>query len=208
MLFRSDPGCFCFTPRFSVDGHGRIIYPEAYRFNVVVLDNNKNELLRFGDYGNRDQQGKFGNVPSPDIPLTAPWYVEKVNNSIYISDAVSRRILRVKLRYQISATLNGVVKTEKGRIPAVANVRVFPLPFNPNVNIDLSLPAPKIVSVIIVDAQGKLVKSYIPKMHDAGVVRYDWDGVDKEGRKVGAGIYFAKVSIGGERFQKSLLLVK
>ncbi|MBL8027334.1 MAG: SMP-30/gluconolactonase/LRE family protein, partial [Fibrobacteres bacterium] len=205
---RGDPGCFCFTPRFSVDGHGRIIYPESYRFNVVIIDNNRNELLRFGEYGNRDQQGKFGTVQSPDIPLTAPWYVEKVKNSIYISDVVSRRILRVKLRYQTSATLNGVVTAEKGSLPVAAAVKAYPLPFNPAVNLDLSLPVSKMVAVMIVDAKGQIVKTYKPQMHNAGIVKYVWDGMDQSGRKVGAGLYFARVKIGSEQFQKSLLFVK
>ncbi|MBL8027260.1 MAG: T9SS type A sorting domain-containing protein, partial [Fibrobacteres bacterium] len=205
---RGDQGCFCFTPRFSVDGHGRIIYPDAYRFNVVVMDNNKNELLRFGEYGNRDQQGKFSAVPSPDIPLTYPMYVEKMKNSLYITDMGSRRITKVKLRYRTWATSDDPVSIEDTPIPASTDVFAYPMPFNPSVNIEIHLVAPSNVTLTVFNTQGRIVKHITSSKLRAGVTRFVWDGRDAHNNSSAAGLYYAKIQIGKNLINKKLMLVK
>src|SRR5262249_3243762 len=78
--------CSCTSLRFAVDDFGMIYLPDSFSSSVMVLDNNKNEILRMGEYGNPDQQGAGSSRPNPAIPLATPRYVTKVNNSVYISD--------------------------------------------------------------------------------------------------------------------------
>jgi hypothetical protein len=73
--------------------------PDALSFSVMVLDANKNEIVRFGEYGNPDQEGSGSHRPVPDIPLAWPMFVTKVNNSVYISDPGNLRIVKVRLEY-------------------------------------------------------------------------------------------------------------
>lgn len=49
--------CVTRSPRFSVDGYGRIYYPTNIAPRVTVMDNAGNEILHFGTYGNRDSTG-------------------------------------------------------------------------------------------------------------------------------------------------------
>jgi hypothetical protein len=63
---------------------------------VAVADNNGNEILRFGRYGNADQRG-------PEITFQYFMYVAKVNDSVYISDYGNQRIVRAKLSYAKTA---------------------------------------------------------------------------------------------------------
>jgi hypothetical protein len=92
-----DEDCRCPNPRFCVDDFGMILVPDALSFSVVVLDNNKNEILRFGEYGNMDQAGAGSSRPNPAIPFCKVGPVVKVNNSVYVSDPGNQRIVKVKL---------------------------------------------------------------------------------------------------------------
>jgi hypothetical protein len=91
--------CLCESPRFDVDGYGRVFFPDAARFRVGVLDTNGNFIRWFGSYGNPDSAGRDSAVPTPDIPLYWPYLVEADEGAVYIGDRVNRRIVAVTLRY-------------------------------------------------------------------------------------------------------------
>ncbi len=96
--------CACEGMRFDVDDYGRVFSPDAGRFRVVVLDTNGNELCTFGAYGNQDSAGPGSAVPKPEIPLAWPAAVGVSDRAAYVSDVLSRRIVRVRLGYQRTAT--------------------------------------------------------------------------------------------------------
>jgi hypothetical protein len=97
-------GCSCDGLRFDVDDHGRVFSPDVGRFRVVVLDTNGNELCAFGAYGNQDSAGPGSAVPEPEIPLAWPIAVAVSDRAAYVSDLLSRRVVRVKLGYRQPAT--------------------------------------------------------------------------------------------------------
>jgi hypothetical protein len=104
--------CSCTSLRFSVDDFGMIYLPDQFSSSVMVLDNNKNEILRMGEYGNPDQQGAGSSRPNPAIPLATPRFVTKANNSVYISDPGNRRIVRVKMGESVLwDAVSGIKKT-------------------------------------------------------------------------------------------------
>ncbi len=98
--------CITRTPRFSVDGFGRIYYPTNIAQRVTVMDNSGNEILHFGTYGNRDSMGGLAGdrVPTQGIPLAFPNSVEATDNYIYVADMVNLRLLRIKKNFKIEAT--------------------------------------------------------------------------------------------------------
>ncbi len=91
-------GCSCRQPMFQVDGWGRIFIPNAVTFSVKVVDNQGNEVLRFGHYGNADSRGpgKEGSIKTPEIPLGWPEAVGASHKAIYVADVLNRRIVRLK----------------------------------------------------------------------------------------------------------------
>ncbi|MFH1022628.1 MAG: hypothetical protein V1809_04510 [Planctomycetota bacterium] len=99
----SSRDCACFTPRFDLDGFGRIFTPDVLRFSVTVLDAGGNALGRFGGYGNMDSQGPGSSVPSPEISLGWPQHVAVSDEAVYVSDMLNRRVLRAKLVYAATA---------------------------------------------------------------------------------------------------------
>ncbi len=98
--------CSCFGMRFDVDGYGRVFAPDAARFRVVVLDTGGNKIGTFGEYGNEDSAGPGSAVPRPNIPFAWPMAVGVSDRAAYVSDTLSRRILRVKLGHAVSKELS------------------------------------------------------------------------------------------------------
>ncbi|MCG3178383.1 MAG: hypothetical protein BIFFINMI_00710 [Phycisphaerae bacterium] len=92
-------GCTCLTPRFELDGFGRLILPDAAQCSVRVLDGAGNLAARLGGYGNVDADGKDGS-----IPLAWPAYVACSDKALYICDIVNRRVVRVELTFAAEAS--------------------------------------------------------------------------------------------------------
>jgi hypothetical protein len=94
-------GCMCRQPMFQVDGWGRIFMPNAVLNHVRVVDNNNNEILEFGNYGNIDSRGdqEGSIISSPAIPLGWPQAVGVSKNHVYVGDVLNLRIVRLKKIY-------------------------------------------------------------------------------------------------------------
>ena len=81
----------------------------------------------------------------------------------------------------------------------------YPNPFNPSTTIRFSLPQVSDVQLDIYDMQGKMIKSHSERDQSTGWSNYLWDGKDVQGERVGAGIYFCRVS--GGKLSKTIKLV-
>jgi hypothetical protein len=97
--------CHCYTGRFGLDGYGRAFVPDVGLFSVLVLDGAGNPVLRFGDYGNADSEGKGSAIPAPEIPLSWPSAVSVGKSGVYVSDFINRRVLRVELIHAVEETV-------------------------------------------------------------------------------------------------------
>jgi NHL repeat len=95
-------GCSCEGMRFDVDGFGRTFAPDAARFRVVVLDTAGNLICTFGSYANQDSAGPKSTLPEPTIPFAFPLAVGVSDRAAYVSDILSRRLVRVKLTCLVS----------------------------------------------------------------------------------------------------------
>jgi hypothetical protein len=58
------------------------------------------------------------------------------------------------------------------------------------------LPERSRVNLAVYDVHGRLVRTVVAGMREAGEDFTDWDGRDERGRAVGSGIYFARLSAG------------
>jgi len=101
-----DADCLVRSPRFDVDGFGRIYFPTNIAQRVTVIDNAGNEIVSFGTYGNRDSTGALPGdlVPTHDIPLAFPNSVAATDNHIYVADMVNVRLLQIKKKYVLDVT--------------------------------------------------------------------------------------------------------
>lgn len=101
-----DVDCIVRSPRFDVDGFGRIYYPTNIAQTISIIDNEGNDILQFGTYGNRDSMGGLAGdlVPTRDIPMGFPNSVAVTDNYIYVGDMVNLRLLRIKKEFGAAAT--------------------------------------------------------------------------------------------------------
>jgi hypothetical protein len=84
----------------------------------------------------------------------------------------------------------------------------FPNPFNPVTRIEFDLSHAMLVTVNIYDVSGRLVAKVAERSFDGGPHHVDWDGTDHNGRQVSSGIYFYKLSAGGQTVTKKMTLLK
>jgi len=98
------------TPRFGVDGYGRIYYPTGLLPRVSVIDNEGNLILAFGTYGNRDSMGGLPGdlVPTRDVPLAWANSVDATDDFICVSDILNVRLLRLTKTFAAVETVKVV----------------------------------------------------------------------------------------------------
>jgi hypothetical protein len=99
-----EAGCQCENTRFDLDDFGRLFVPDLYRFRIVVLDRNGNEVTHFGGYGNMDNRGPQSAHPTPAIPLGWPIAVRLAGERALIADLTNRRIVVARLTYAADET--------------------------------------------------------------------------------------------------------
>ncbi len=103
----------------------------------------------------------------------------------------------------------GAVQEDAGPGFRSADLRCYPNPFNPSVNIAFSRSSPARVSVDIYDVRGKRVVSIPAGTEPLASVSVEWDGRDAHGQPVASGIYTCRVSTDhGETFTEKLILLK
>lgn len=94
--------CCCKSGRFNVDSFGRSFVPEAWRYDVAVLDTNGNLILLIGQYGNADSAGLESRVPlgGDEIGLfDAHFVATQTDKRLFIADVGNGRIVSARLDY-------------------------------------------------------------------------------------------------------------
>jgi beta-glucanase (GH16 family) len=85
----------------------------------------------------------------------------------------------------------------------------YPNPFNPATTISYDLQAPATVNLAVYDVAGKLVQTLIAfEATDTGHHEVIWNGRDKTGRVVSAGVYFYRLDADGYSETRRMTLVK
>ena len=92
--------------------------------------------------------------------------------------------------------------------PLVANMTVAPNPFNPVTEITYSLPTSGVVSLVIYDVRGRIVRTLVDESRGAGVHTVVWDGRDGRGRSLSSGVYLARLQAGAVRLVTRLTLLQ
>jgi hypothetical protein len=96
--------CSCEHARFDVDAFGRVFLPDALRFQCEILDANGNRLLRFGRYGNMDDDVKFPGDPCQPA-LAWPINVDVRGDAVFVADKVNKRVVKLKLKRTVEEKL-------------------------------------------------------------------------------------------------------
>lgn len=83
-------------------------------------------------------------------------------------------------------------------VPGGAGLRAEPNPFNPTVNLEVSLPRAGPARLGVYDLRGRLVATLVDGVLEAGVLDVAWHGRDDAGRAMPSGIYLLRLEVAGE----------
>lgn len=93
-------------------------------------------------------------------------------------------------------------------LPALSGLRVYPNPFNPETRIAFNLGKKDAVRVDIYNIKGQHVTTLHNGILNSGKQTLTWKGMDANGKHVGSGIYFAKVTSGKKSQTTKMMLMK
>ena len=82
------------------------------------------------------------------------------------------------------------------------------MPFRTATDIDFSLTEGGPVSLRIYDVAGRLVRILANGERTAGEYTERWDGLDSNGRKAANGVYFYRLTLGGQELTNRMVLVR
>jgi DNA-binding beta-propeller fold protein YncE len=202
--------CLCINGRMGLDGFGRLFAPDIFRFQVVMLDNNLNEIGRFGEYGNADV-GPGTAYPEPAIPLGFPQFITAINDHVYISDLGNHRITRIKLTYNRlfdGDTVIGVNAGEMAAATADVRISVYPTPFVSSACLDVRLPKQEKLKIDIYDLGGRRVRTLASGKYAAGTHKFLWQGRSSQTGRLASGLYFARITVDHKVYVKDLVMIK
>jgi hypothetical protein len=84
----------------------------------------------------------------------------------------------------------------------------FPNPFNPTTTIRFDMKAKGRVTIRIYDVAGRLVRTLVKEVRDAGAHTAVWDGKNNLGAEAASGIYFYKMETAGFVATRKLVLLR
>jgi len=84
----------------------------------------------------------------------------------------------------------------------------YPNPFNPSTTISFSLPVEGNVVLNIYDITGRLVATLVNDNMSSGYHSVNWDGIDKSGSFVSAGLYIYSLQAEGVALTRKMVLMK
>jgi len=97
---------------------------------------------------------------------------------------------------------------EGDRLEIITNWQSYPNPFNPRTNVNFNLSRDSKVKLKIYDVRGRLVNTLISGQVKAGSHVVVWDGMDRKGRGVASGVYFARLEVNDKAYTKKMLLLR
>jgi len=89
--------------------------------------------------------------------------------------------------------------------PSIEN---YPNPFNPETNIQISLPHKSHVNLQVFDIKGALVKTIISDNYQPGNYTFRWNGTNESIHHVASGVYILRLKVNDYISNKKLLLVR
>ncbi len=122
------------------------------------------------------------------------------------------RAAREKYRGSLALAASGAGQSSGTRLPREFELgQNRPNPFNPSTTIDYRLPAgteAMPVRLTVYDLRGREVIRLVEATQAGGFYSVQWDGSDREGRRVASGVYFYRLEAGGRSTVRKMVILK
>lgn len=175
--------------------------------NEFPGDDGQNLITRNGLGGQMHEF--YNNTPLPQMAQNNFWgyflTAEEVEDRIY------HQVDDPALGLVTFAPWIDTIMDAGGEAPPAATltaVSAHPNPFNPRVEVSLTLSRAAAASVTVLDLGGRLLRELHAGELPAGAHAFAWDGEDRAGRPLPSGVYFYRVVAGGESAAGKLSLIR
>lgn len=153
--------------------------------------------------------GFYNNTPLPQMAQNNFWgyflTAEEVENCIY--DQVDDPALGLVTFAPWIVEILGV-GDETPAAPLLSGVCAHPNPFNPRVELSLTLARAAMTSVTVFDLAGRLLRVLHAGKLAAGEHTFAWDGTDRRGRPLPSGTFCYRIVAGGDSAVGKLMLLR
>ncbi len=130
----------------------------------------------------------------------------RVYEIVYAAEDASGNVAHVTVKVRVPHDLSSIFETAQSHSTALTSIH--PNPFNPQTTLEYSLSTEARVRIDIYDARGSLVRRLVDQSTPAGNHSVVWNGVDTDGRSVGSGIYFVRMTAGFQTETRKIVLLK
>jgi hypothetical protein len=118
-------------------------------------------------------------------------------------------IAQIDARNSENQRLDSNVLGAPQTIPGVTEFKApAPNPFRDRAALQFNLARRGPVELAIFSVDGRRVRTLLNETRDAGSYRLVWDGTDERGHAAKAGMFFARLSVGPERFSRTLIRIR
>lgn len=93
-------------------------------------------------------------------------------------------------------------------VPLASLEQNFPNPFSPSTRIRFSIAEPGPVRLSVYDVAGRLVARLLDERRDRGEHEVPWDGLNRFGEPVAAGVYFCRMEHAGASESQAMVLLR
>jgi mono/diheme cytochrome c family protein len=109
------------------------------------------------------------------------------------------------VRTAVDVTGSGVAEGETFKYELDQN---FPNPFNPVTIVSYSIAEEGPVEIVVFDVSGRLVRTLVDEVREAGRYSVPWDGRNDAGQPLASGVYFVRYAAGGHSFWRKAALLR
>ncbi len=179
-------------------------------FDVLEKTSNGKYALDYPDYEGNPYHAAIASetVNSNAYPVRTMWFGFSYQ---YIrSDDLRSPIDRVEIARDTFLWMQMLIYTgEEGAIPSAYRLaQNFPNPFNPATAIRYDVREKGLVSIRIYDVSGRLVRTLVNDVKEAGSWTAAWDGKNDAGAPAASGIYFCKMRAGEFEATRKLVMLR
>ena len=135
------------------------------------------------------------------------WDGSKVNVVVVLQDYATREVLQVASdRITALGVEEGLARDSRPVHLALSSG--YPNPFKDRTQMEYTVPSAGHVEIRVYDSAGNLVRTLLSGTVSAGTYVERWDGRDDFGRELASGVYFSRLSFGGEARVSRVSLIR
>ncbi len=127
----------------------------------------------------------------------------------FVSVKEGAAVTGINVEIQLDTVSPDAVEQPKENLPTeFALGDPAPNPFNPEVHLSYSIPQKALVSIVIYDISGKLVRKLVNREMEPGYLRTAWDSRNEVGVSMASGVYVCRMQAGKFVANRKLILMK